>query len=942
MYHFLQFRADKKEAWRLFDTKQLPDLEKKPAFITVLAIDQDPEHLAGAGEDPIDHVKYLGPMYWDFDGDDLDEVLDDTRELLIWLEKNLDIPEEYIHCWLSGQKGVHVTVPSEVFGIRTPQKILPMVYKEIALSLDLKTLDRSVYSCGRGRMWRCEGVPRPVTNTYKVGVTPAELQEMDSEQYAVLVASPRPLLQKDTPEKSLIFPKAQSLLKVCRSSAQKKFRAMQAETTMPLDALKALDGIPGCIEKLITEGDCVESNWNQAAMQLASYIAARYTREDADEYTQQLIEPFVQNVESSSRPTVAERRKHVKEQLNRTFSGRIKFNMGPLIATLGQPCGSCPLCRADLAAGLDEDSNADSSYCDITKVRFTPAGMFMVGENSMRHLTTFTFRAHTEVKKAEFKSDRIEETTRESFVGTFIDDTGAVIEDFEMPDRAWLSRRDLLAAVAGRGSATVHCSDADIQKAFRAVMTISGNDMKKVTKTGVCGLIFERVNRNIIPHYVEAGGSYTQAEVQSRFLYDGERGISPDLLDEEYPFEDDTELEETLRNLFKINDPWAVAATIGWVVSCHFREHIQSEMNQFPLLNLNGGAGAGKSSFAFLAVLLGGIDYSEVDFVNVETSTIYPLIRFVTSSTTVPRLVEEVNPSIMQHKDYNKVLGIFKASWNRAPIPRGYITGGKDLKVNGDRVSAPIIYTSEQPPSVPSLRSRSLEVRLAVKSLHNPDYVKAYKAANKTRHSMRRMAKALVTKAINTTPADVTQMYEDCEALVPEKIGQRPKFAFQTALVGLEMLKQCCETYGVDVTDEVQELSDSLTGYLTKAVREMATEKSVSEVDKVLQALDSMAGEPDDVNSGLRAGTHYWRKGNDLYLILQAIMPRYLRFARSTGDSIAIRDHMALGSLLQGETYFKHTDQHPEKPALRVHVIDMGALSDKGTVLVNFIDESEP
>ena len=55
MFYFAQFRPDKKEAWRMLDERQMGSLSQTPAFITVLKLDQDPEQLAEAGEDPIDH-----------------------------------------------------------------------------------------------------------------------------------------------------------------------------------------------------------------------------------------------------------------------------------------------------------------------------------------------------------------------------------------------------------------------------------------------------------------------------------------------------------------------------------------------------------------------------------------------------------------------------------------------------------------------------------------------------------------------------------------------------------------------------------------------------------------------------------------------------------------------------------------------------------------------
>lgn len=244
MYHFLQFNPNKKEAWRLYDEKQLSELPQPPAFITVLRVDQDPENYAENGEDPLDHVKYLGPMYFDFDGADLDEVLDSVRAVLDALTRKLDISKDYIHCWLSGQKGVHITVPEQVFGIKGPMKALPLIYREVAATFKAPCLDMSVYSAGRGRMWRCENIARPGTGTFKVGTTVDELMDMDAEQYEVLVASARPPLARATPPKNVIHARAESILKTAKAAALQKIKAMKSSTVVPKDALREYGETP--------------------------------------------------------------------------------------------------------------------------------------------------------------------------------------------------------------------------------------------------------------------------------------------------------------------------------------------------------------------------------------------------------------------------------------------------------------------------------------------------------------------------------------------------------------------------------------------------------------------------------------------------------------------------------------------------------------------------
>ena len=950
MYHFLQFNPNKKEAWRLYDEKQLADLPQPPAFITVLRVDQDPENYAENGEDPLDHVKYLGPMYFDFDGADLDEVLDSVRAVLDALTRKLDISKDYIHCWLSGQKGVHITVPEQVFGIKGPMKALPLIYREVAATFKAPCLDMNVYSAGRGRMWRCENIARPGTGTFKVGTTVDELMDMDAEQYEVLVASARPPLARATPPKNVIHARAESILKTAKAAALQKIKAMKSSTVVPKDALREYGETPGCVLKLITEGDCESSNWNQAAMQVAAYIAARYERAEEAEYTQDVIDPFIENVESSSRPSTKERRKHVQEQLNRAFSGRIKLLPGPLIATIGTPCGACPICRSDLAEEPGNEEAKGDAYDSDMRIRAAAQGYLHITDNGVRQLTTFTFWPHTEIHDLEDVStgehSAYRESARKAMVGTLVDDEGVEVRDLEVDEGAWKSRRGLMDAFAGYGTSVVLCSDADTQRLLKAIRQIARNkapdkELEKMVRTNLCGMLFDRQKGKIIPHYIEDAGACSSNGTHSKYFYAGDPKQSPKLLEESYPLVNDTELELAIEHLCNVNLPESVAAILGWHVACHFREHIQIHEAQFPLLNISGNAQAGKTSLAILTSFINGMDYERSDFLNVEVSTIFPLIKFVSSSSTVPRLVEEVNPANMQAGMYSKVLGIFKAAWNRAPVPRGKILD-KEVKVSNERVSSPIVYTSEQTATVPSLRSRTVEVKLTARALNDPAYRESYKEARSRRFALLRMAKALVTKALSTSPTQVQKIFEEMKAFVPDRLGPRPQWSYQVTMTGLVLLAETMDEYQVKGREHVDRLLQALKDHLVDNASEMEKEKSVSEVDRVLAVMNLLAEEPDDRSTGLRAGDHYWRQGNSLFLVIGSCLPRYCRYSKALGDVPVIKEARQMTSLLEGEVYFDRKEQHPTREGVEVHVINIDTLRSKGTPLTNFQDGTEP
>ena len=961
--YFLQFKANGKEPWRMYTAEQLKDpstLPGPPAFQTVLMVDQNPEELIEKGIEPLETVKYLGPMYFDFDKeDDLDRALDDARLVLDYLMNKLDIPGEFINCWLSGGKGVHFTIAGEVFGVKAPTKFLPYIYREIMLTVQagvgLKSndsaIDNSVYSCGQGRMWRCEGVARPGKGTFKVGVSIDELQTLDAEGYGVLVAAPRPKMAINTPPKNVTYPKCVELFKKAKLAATRRVRALLEATTVPKEIMREWEGIPGCVEILITEGDCDGSTWNQAALQLASYIAARYERSEEAEYMEQLVVPFCHNVESSSRPTETERLKHVKGHLARTFAGQFKFAPGAFIAAIGKRCGGCPVCRSDVASGeTDQESASPSQYNAATNIAWDPKGYWLVMEAGRRQLTSFTFWPEVEVHDLEAHMDRDgtpswRTSVRKELQGYLIDDEGKMHRDVRIPERAWASKRELISAIQGHGDALVYAGDADIQRMLKAI-TYFGREkaeekeLEQMTRSSVCGLILDRKEGKTIPHYIEADSSITIKGMRSGYRYSGNPRQSPALLRGSNPVENDLELEQAITALCQVNEPVSVAMILGWAVACHFREHIQFREPQFPLLNISGNSEAGKTSTAVLVCMINGIDYTITEYMNVEVGSEYPLIKYLASSTTVPRLVEEVNPALLGAR-YPRIAGILKSSWNKAPVQRGRITD-KALGITEDRISAPIVFTSEQAPVMPALMGRSVMVKLQSRSLENPDYQRNYALAISHKEALHRMARALVTVAMGTSPSTLLEIFHSKSKLINPKISSRPRWGHMTCLTGLHMLKHTMNEYKVGGIEQVEKIEEALLKYLGNGVVRAERGRMTSEVDRVLTTMNIMAEASTEERFMLKPSQHYWRLGDSLYLVLHTCMPRYKAFSRNQGDAVVIGAYSQMRDLLVGETYFERIEPFPGNEDAEVFVLNIPKLSERGTIMNNFMECDVP
>lgn len=83
---------------------------------------------------------YRGPAYADYlpieiDGDDLEESGDVARQVVAAVQENLEIPQDGISIFYSGNRGYHILVPMTIFGEMEPSSEFHAVLAELALTI---------------------------------------------------------------------------------------------------------------------------------------------------------------------------------------------------------------------------------------------------------------------------------------------------------------------------------------------------------------------------------------------------------------------------------------------------------------------------------------------------------------------------------------------------------------------------------------------------------------------------------------------------------------------------------------------------------------------------------------------------------------------------------------------------------------------------------------
>jgi hypothetical protein len=155
-------------------------LLRQAHYLTVLAYRPGPDGSP---------AHYCGPLYWEFDAEDPAQALADLRRGGELLHTAYDCPGEALHIWHSGGRGFHVTIPPLVLGAEAGHPQLPHIYAAMIQVLFppivAPTLDRSIFSGGRGRMWRLPNRRRSDTGRYKV---PLSMREVLHKPYTHLEA----------------------------------------------------------------------------------------------------------------------------------------------------------------------------------------------------------------------------------------------------------------------------------------------------------------------------------------------------------------------------------------------------------------------------------------------------------------------------------------------------------------------------------------------------------------------------------------------------------------------------------------------------------------------------------------------------------------------------------------------------------------------------------
>jgi len=460
--------------------------------------------------------------------------------------------------------------------------------------------------------------------------------------------------------------------------------------------------------------------------------------------------------------------------------------------------------------------------------------------------------------------------------------------DHRLENEAWQSKQKLLKAL-GHSDLTFHGSEADVQNLAQYITSRTLN-----SKTGInyIGLKDDA--------FVAKGVNITRDELN----YDPEIELyirGTESLADEYDLTKTCSDQEYLdvakviyTNLPNINQPGTIYPLIGWTSLAPIKEKITEEIGAFPVGNVAGEAGSGKTaSLESIGMLSGAVDGTVHDC----RITKFALLHLVSSTNGVPIILDEYKEPSMDRITVTAIKDILRGVYRGEVTKRGHA----DQSVSSYKLQAPVIISGEYKIDETAIKERSIFSVFKKKSLNNKNYVDAFKRLNTVDLGLfqPRFIKYLLgidLKRYFTGARSYFSQHKTYKALNPRvqnnwlvlHVGLSVWFDYGI-LLGLEPAPI---PFKAVFERQAEELGYNTTGYMLR------------DVDKLIEHMSIMAE-----NNIITHGVEYALVDDAVFIHPKSMLSAMRRYAQSHNLDIFIMDESSFRSQLKDADYFVTFDK---------------------------------
>lgn len=709
MYNYTQI-AGGEEKWQAVPASKVGEYiaQHKPMFVTVLAVSAMSEE--GMSKEEIAKLTFDGPMYFDWDGEDVTQV---QPQVMKFIQKMIDlgVEVEQLKLYATGGRGFHCELPWEMWAEKHPKsgwQNLPLIFKEIAYELAVDTLDLRVYSGKRGRMWRQVNVQRD-NGRYKVPITYAELQGMTGDGYLNICSEPRPEIERPAPtyamNLALLFDKKQQKVKDMLSKRAKIKVTSNFKADMPsLQALLEGRGLkPGM-------------GFNAIALQLAIIAASLgWAEETLVQKAEGLIAAHQSdgdryNSESKRRADLIRMHRYMQDNPCYVPSvGGVKS----LLAHAAPDLDGIPVSSEDVELGIKEaeenpspESDEPGEYDGLAGVVLNRYGVWANTEAGLKRVCAVGFNNVEMLKSME--------TGTISAVEADITVNGRSIvrQALELDTFSSVSSFNKFCVRFGHG---FQGTDANVRGLYMRVVESAKKSGKEFYVTAREGLDIINIpnhdnplfrepfliwadGRGVVldPKVADQGLNIRfQGYPDTRGQFKMDLGDAPALVEWVKDEANKELLASVIDGMLHCQRPEAISKLVGWTVACFYRMLFHKAYGKFPLLHINAPQGTGKSEM--MKAALGFFYHNQEPHVLSPSSTLFALSYSASGSTTPPLVVDEYKPHRMVEVMKEKLRLMFRDAYNARVQQRGGGTRDNDdyRALHSVTLCSPIVFIAE-------------------------------------------------------------------------------------------------------------------------------------------------------------------------------------------------------------------------------------------------------
>ena len=891
-YSFYQTNKDDK--WHLFlsSDKDRIIADVKPELITVLDVDCSFSHDLTPEEQ--DKLKYRGPLYFDFDADSIEEVTPQFQAMLTNL-KAKGVRLEQCRLFLSGGKGYHIEIPSQIFAAKpSPHGTakLPAIYREMAHDMFVEMLDLRVYTAKRGRQWRCPNIKR-ANGKYKVQITAEEAMNIDEDMYADLIKHPRPLFQEAPPEfcpdLALVYSQARD--KVEAFSKRKKSKVAALATLAPFKGQW-----PATMRDMLN-GQGIKENvgWNKIALQIAIMADALHKTE---EQTLADAEPLIESYsgDSARYNSVVKRRNELRNQI-RYITGCLTYEYSPggILSLLtaeaiqasdlqngGYVADAALLPEGELIPdgelpATEEDGDA--------RVRISKAGMFAKYEQGWQKISDLGISNINQVR-----------SLRSEILGYEVDlhIPDEPVTKTILPLNAFMSKQSLLGITMGRSvsmtGTDLHASLlADVlrkrvKKMNKVTYVVQSEGMDLIVPPGASEITdYDMVWAAPSGVTSRSGNPYRHgSSMDSSGAFQSDLFEAPDLTLED---------AEMIEHLLELNTAANVGRLLGWYSAAFLTPVFRRMYNQFPSLQVFGEAGAGKSATATWFTHL-HYYMSPPKIMASQGQTTFAVLSAVTASSSIPVIFDEFKPRELSKSAYDLLLSVFRNNYRADTVSRGGLS--KDPSIKGTVVNkygnrCPLCFIGESLEQQTAIMERCVIVTMTKQDREGRDQHNDW-LINHGAHNIGKLGRAMLHAALHIDfdkfKEEVRQTQEEVKTRLLEsgvtqkKLGEmsRPVFNYTVTMMGLRFANRVIQrTFSGMFDEKFQRLEETL---MLRAKEHVPSARS--EATKVLDVMARLT-RIEDMQFKLVRGRDYTVNGDHVDIRLHPAFDKYLRYCRNLG-----------------------------------------------------------